>query len=216
MQNPSIEFKEFILESYRVLDQLERGLAAPPLHGSPEKSFSDAYGALRAFRQACGSRGLQKIEGLAQAGELILSRLDQGQIYPQPQILGFLLNRIEDLRKEITYLETSGIQPPFHPASSPAVQNFPLNPLPWLQKTLIFRTPDDGRMAIPFDNVMRLEPFTEQPAGEKVPEGTGNQWMPLVDISRMLPERRLVFRRPPVRVPKGQTRQKIVYVTPQG
>jgi hypothetical protein len=180
---------------------------------------------LRAFRKASGSRGLKKLESLAQAGEVILGRLDKGQIYPQPQILGFLLNRIEDLGREIAYIENSGVETQFGPApftkgpipaSSPTVQDLPLNPLPWLQKTLIFRTPDDGRMALPFDNVMRLESFTEPKEGENVLDGTQNRWMPLVDISKILPERRVIFRRPPVQITPGQTRQMIVYVTPQG
>ncbi len=135
----------------------------------------------------------------------------------------FFLNLIEDLRKEITFIKHSGLQPRFNvaamqneasPVSSPTVQNLPLNPLPWLQKTLIFRTPDDGRMAIPFDNVMRLESFEESKLGETIE--TESRWMPLVDVSKILPERRVIFRRPPVQRAKGQTRQMIVYVTPEG
>jgi chemotaxis protein histidine kinase CheA len=225
MEKTSTEIKDFVSQSYGIVDQLQRSLTSPPADGGPEKGFSDSHSAMRTLRKAGASRGLKKLESLAQTGEVILGRLDQGQIYLQPQIFGFLLNRVEDIRQEISRIEASGMDTRLLPAptrdgvlsaSFAAVQSLPLNPLPWLQKTLIFRTPDDGRMAIPFDNVMRLESFTEPKAGENIREGASDRWMPLVDVSRMLTERRLVFRRPPVRVPAGQTRQVIVYVTPQG
>src|SRR5580692_4544677 len=105
MGKSSTDIKEFALESYGVLDQLERILMAPPDEGFMTKRFSDSYTAWRAFRKAGGSQGLQRLESLAQTGEVILGRLDKGWIYPQPRILGYLLNLIGDLRKEITFIK---------------------------------------------------------------------------------------------------------------
>ncbi len=217
MEKTSTEVRDFVSESYVLLDRLEPRLVAALSDGGPSRPFNELHFTMRALRLTAGSRGYQKLESLAHTGEMILSQLDRDEIHPQPRILGFLLNLVEELHKEIAGIQAYGMENPFRPAlTSPQVRHLPLNPLPWLQKTLVFRTPDDGRMAIPFDNVMRLEAFPEPAAGETGPDGTPGRWMPLVDINKMLAERRLVFRRPPVRRAPGQNRQRIVYVTPGG
>jgi two-component system chemotaxis sensor kinase CheA len=62
---------------------------------------------------------------------------------------------------------------------------------------LVFRTPDDGRMAVPLDVVDRLEEFprtaVEHVGGSEVVQYRGSI-MPLVHVSTGLPERRVLPR----------------------
>jgi two-component system chemotaxis sensor kinase CheA len=71
---------------------------------------------------------------------------------------------------------------------------------------LVFQSPDDGRMAIPLSQVVRLEEM----ASDKV-EGTGDaeviqyrgEILPLVRVFQVLPERRRNPRNPAAGVPEG-------------
>ena len=226
MDKTSTEIREFVLKSYEKLDQLEQRLSAVQSGSDALKHWSDACPAFYDFAERGSSLGFLAVQNQAQAVENMLKRLDRAQILPQPHVIGYLFNLANDLRQHLGHIQAYGVELSpggFKPATaspSPVVQNLvPLNPISWLQKTLVFRTPDDGRMAMPFDNVMRLEAFEEttvEQEGDRDGIRYRDRWMPLVDVSRILPERRIVFRRPPVKTAPGQTRQMIVYVTPYG
>jgi len=219
MKGIAAEISEFILKGHEKLDLLERRLSAVQSGKDIERHWSDLCPAFYDFAERGTLYGFQRLPALARTVEQILKRLDMLQMKPQPRVTGHLFNLADDLRRHLDHMAgTGGELNPRGPIPSPSLvahNLIPFNPLPALQKTLIFRTPDDGRMAMPFDNVMRLEAFRE-PAGDPTGEPAPNPWMPVIDVSRLLPERRDVFRRPPVRVPLGQTRQMIVYVTPSG
>ena len=227
MNRISAETSDFVAQGYQEIDEIESRLSASRDGGDSVKDWSGIYGSVSRFTKAVGALGFNGLQSRALALEKILGSLERGQIQPQAHVVGHLLNLAENLRQHLDQIANSGADirmsepKPLGPDSSPSlVQKLvPFNPSPWPQKTLVFRTPDDGRMAMPFENVMRLEAFHET-ALEKEAERDGirlkDRWIPLVDVSRILPERRIVFRRPPVEVPKGQTRQVIVYVTPYG
>ncbi len=65
------------------------------------------------------------------------------------------------------------------------------------QTLLLFRTPDDGRMAIPLEMVSRLEEFAEakvEAVGSQRMIQYRGEIMPLIDIGEVLPERRSLGR----------------------
>ena len=219
------ETKEFVLKGYEKLDLLEGRLAAIQGGKDASRHWSDTCPAFYEFAERANFLGFQRLQGLSRTVEYILKRLDNYQIHPQPHVIGHLFNLTEDLRRHLDQVAGSGAeanQGSLLPKDSPSAvahKLVPFNPLPVFQKILVFRTPDDGRMAMPFDNVMRLESFQENPADKKESVGEAayqDRRIPTIDVSRVLPERRIIFRRPPVRVPMGQTRQMIVYVTPFG
>ena len=225
MINPiSAETRDFVAQAYQQLDQLEQRLSAARVGVDSPNYWSGIYADMGRFTRMVGFTGFQGLQSRSLALEKILGFLQKGQIQPQAHVMGHLLNLAENFRQHLDQIANSGAdirmnEPKDLATEAPVQKLVPFTPTPWPQKTLIFRTPDDGRMAMPFDNVMRLEAFHET-ALEKEDDREGmrlkDRWIPLVDISRILPERRILFRRPPVEVPKGQTRQVIVYVTPHG
>jgi two-component system chemotaxis sensor kinase CheA len=79
------------------------------------------------------------------------------------------------------------------------------------QMALIFQTPDDGRMAMPLERVLRLEAFrcsaVEKAGDQEVIQYEGKV-MPLVHVSRLLPERRVLPRKLPA--PAGEEKIQVV------
>ena len=76
----------------------------------------------------------------------------------------------------------------------------PAPPIPRPEKmALVFQTPDDGRRVISLDHVVRLEVF-HRSAVEKAGAMDALQYegrvLPLIHVSKILPERRLVSRNP--------------------
>ncbi|MBI4395875.1 MAG: chemotaxis protein CheW, partial [Elusimicrobia bacterium] len=70
-----------------------------------------------------------------------------------------------------------------------------------LQTLLLFRSPDDGRMALPLSQVARLEEFplsTVERAGEQDVVQYRGEILPLIHLSQILPERRKQPRNPDV------------------
>jgi len=99
-------------------------------------------------------------------------------------------------------LETSGLAEKAH-----AIEQSPsdfLQPAPRETEErgetfLVFRSPDDGRMALPMEALVRLEIFRES-AVEKLGGGLAMQYrddiLPLVPVFDLLPERRSKIRKP--------------------
>jgi len=85
----------------------------------------------------------------------------------------------------------------------------PQEPVLERQSLLLFAGPDDTRMAVPLSQVMRLEEFLrsslERTGDREVVQYRG-EILPLVNISTLLPERRLRPRNP---VPEGETNKTI-------
>jgi two-component system chemotaxis sensor kinase CheA len=84
------------------------------------------------------------------------------------------------------------------------------------ERVLLFRTPDDGRMAMPLSNVKRLVEFPREiieRAGELEVVQYGHEILPLIRITRLLPERRTVPRHPGgvLGEPDGPKVQVVVY-----
>jgi len=217
MNATSVDLREFLFENYAMLDRLEPRLARGEKNQGLEKPWLDGGDLIRGLREKASALGLGQVEHLARKTELVLTRLASGHILPQPTTIGYLMNLTEEIRRGLFEIESHGVPRP--DAAAPREKNILSIQSPWTEKKLIFRTPDDGRMLIPFDHVMRIEAFSESSL-EKGAEFDAlrrqDRLVPLLDISRLLPERRVVFRRPPVVVPRGQSRQMIVYVTPQG
>jgi two-component system chemotaxis sensor kinase CheA len=70
-----------------------------------------------------------------------------------------------------------------------------------LQTMLVFRSPDDGRMAIPLSRVARLEevpPSMVERVGHELLVQYRGEIMPVLELSNLVPERRVAPRRHPV------------------
>jgi two-component system, chemotaxis family, sensor kinase CheA len=81
---------------------------------------------------------------------------------------------------------------------------------------LLFRTPDDGRMAIPLSRVARLEELApsaiERAGHERLVQYRG-EIMPVLELSSLLPERRAVPRAP---APTGHDKLQVVVFSHHG
>jgi len=90
----------------------------------------------------------------------------------------------------------------------------PQEPILERQALLLFAGPDDARMAVPLSQVMRLEEFlrsTLEHAGNLEVVQYRGEILPLVNISTLLPERRLQPRNPESEGIGNKTIQAIVY-----
>jgi two-component system chemotaxis sensor kinase CheA len=84
------------------------------------------------------------------------------------------------------------------------------------QNLLLFKTPDDGRMAMPLSMVARLEKFPRslvEMAGEQEVVQYRGEILPLIHLTEALPERRQRLRNPEMPDPQRgtDTLQVVVY-----
>jgi two-component system chemotaxis sensor kinase CheA len=90
----------------------------------------------------------------------------------------------------------------------------PQEPILERQALLLFAGPDDARMAVPLSQVTRLEEFLQsslEHAGDQDVVQYRGEILPLVNISTLLPERRLRPRNPESEGIRNKTIQAIVY-----
>jgi two-component system chemotaxis sensor kinase CheA len=96
--------KEFLVESYEILDRMDRDFVE--LEKNPSKEvLGSIFRAIHTIKGTCGFLGYGKLEAVTHAGENLLSRLRDGSFEPNQPITDALLAMIDAVRQILGFIE---------------------------------------------------------------------------------------------------------------
>lgn len=100
--------KEFLVESYENLDEMDRDLVA--LEKDPESSdvLARIFRTLHTIKGTCGFLGFSKLESVAHASENLLSKLRDVELLVNSDIASALLATVDAIREMMAHIEESG------------------------------------------------------------------------------------------------------------
>ncbi len=102
------DLKAFLIEGYENLNQIEGDLVALEQNPDDLDLMHRIYRALHTLKGNCGFLGLSKLESVAHAGENLLSKLRDRNLFLTPEITTALLQVIDAVRHILTTLESTG------------------------------------------------------------------------------------------------------------
>jgi two-component system, chemotaxis family, sensor kinase CheA len=102
------DVKEFLIEGYEYLNQIEGDLVALEKSDSDPEVMNRIYRNLHTIKGNSGFLGVEKLEAVAHAGETLLSGLRDRTIVMTPDITSALLETIDAVRSHMEALETTG------------------------------------------------------------------------------------------------------------
>lgn len=96
--------KEFLVESYENLDQLDRDLVTLEQDPSRE-TLASIFRTIHTIKGTCGWFGFSKLESVTHVGESLLSRLRDGRLQVTPENTSALLALVDAVREMLGYIE---------------------------------------------------------------------------------------------------------------
>ena len=112
MNEQDTAIREFLIESYENLDQLERDLVTIEDDPRNRETLDGIFRTVHSIKGACGFLAYPKLEGVAHAGEGLLCRLRDGAMAWKPAITSRLLTLADAMRKILGQIEASGTEGP--------------------------------------------------------------------------------------------------------
>ncbi|CAN5235790.1 chemotaxis protein CheW [soil metagenome] len=101
--------KEFLVESYEGLDQLDRDLIALEHSGTDKELLARIFRCVHTVKGTCGFLGYTKLESVTHVGESLLSKLRDGALgEPTPELTTALLALVDAIRQMLGHIETAG------------------------------------------------------------------------------------------------------------
>jgi two-component system chemotaxis sensor kinase CheA len=100
--------KEFLVESYENLDQLDRDFVALETNPTATDQLGSIFRTIHTIKGTCGCLGLRKLESVAHVGENLLSRLRDGQLVMDTEIASGLLKLVDAIREILASIESAG------------------------------------------------------------------------------------------------------------
>ena len=101
--------RDFLVESYENLDQLDRDFVALETEpGSAPARMASIFRTIHTIKGTCGCLGLSKLEAVAHVGENLLSRLRDGQLVMDTAMTTALLKLVDAVREILNTIETTG------------------------------------------------------------------------------------------------------------
>jgi two-component system, chemotaxis family, sensor kinase CheA len=97
--------KEFLLESYDGLNQLEQGLMNYEKNPGDKETLTSIFRVLHTIKGTSGFLGFEKLPQLAHAGENILTLLRSGKMTLNSDLASMLLSLVDALRKILNHIE---------------------------------------------------------------------------------------------------------------
>src|SRR5713226_9152634 len=90
--------KEFLVESYENLDQLDRDLLALEKDPANRDRLASVFRTIHTIKGTCGFFGFGKLESVTHVGENLLSRLRDGLLLLNVEITSALLALVDAVR----------------------------------------------------------------------------------------------------------------------
>jgi two-component system, chemotaxis family, sensor kinase CheA len=100
--------KEFLVESYENLDQLDRDLVAMEKDPQNRDHLDNIFRAVHTIKGTCGFFGFSKLESVTHVGENLLSRLRDGLLQLDPERTCALLALLDAVRAMMSNIEKTG------------------------------------------------------------------------------------------------------------
>jgi two-component system chemotaxis sensor kinase CheA len=97
--------KEFLVESYENLDQLDRDLVSLEQDPASRPTLSSVFRTIHTIKGTCGFLGFSRLESVAHAGESLLSQLRDGELSLTPAITTVLLSMVDAVRQMLASIE---------------------------------------------------------------------------------------------------------------
>lgn len=91
--------KEFLVESYENLDQLDQDFVALERDPANRETLSSVFRTIHTIKGTCGFFGYEKLGSLTHVGENLLSRLREGELELTPEITSALLAMVDAVRE---------------------------------------------------------------------------------------------------------------------
>jgi two-component system chemotaxis sensor kinase CheA len=100
--------KEFLVESYENLDQLDREFVALERDPSARERIAAIFRTIHTIKGTAGFLGLPKLEALTHSGESLLALLRDGTLMLNPSSTSALLSMVDGVRAMLKCVETDG------------------------------------------------------------------------------------------------------------
>jgi two-component system chemotaxis sensor kinase CheA len=100
--------KEFLVESYENLDQLDRDLVALEKDPQSKETLSSVFRTIHTIKGTCGFLGFSRLEGVTHVGENLLTKLRDGRLVLNPEITTALLQMVDAVRQMLAKIEGEG------------------------------------------------------------------------------------------------------------
>lgn len=100
--------KEFLVESYDNLDQLDRDFVALEQDPSDTAILARIFRYIHTIKGTCGFLGFTKLEKVTHVGESLLSRLRDGELSLTPEMTSALLEMVDAVRQILGSIESDG------------------------------------------------------------------------------------------------------------
>jgi two-component system chemotaxis sensor kinase CheA len=97
--------KEFLVESYENLDQLDKDFVALEQNPTDKNLLSSIFRTIHTIKGTCGFLGFSKLESVAHVGENLLSKLRDGALPLTPEITNTLLAMVDAIRQILGAIE---------------------------------------------------------------------------------------------------------------
>jgi two-component system chemotaxis sensor kinase CheA len=99
--------KDFLVESYENLDQLDRELVGLEKNPEDRDALASVFRTIHTIKGTCGFLGFNKLEAVTHVGENLLSRLRDRQLTLTPEITTALLSMVDAVRHMLSQIEAS-------------------------------------------------------------------------------------------------------------
>lgn len=100
--------KEFLVESYENLDQLDRDLVALEQDPHSKETLGSVFRTIHTIKGTCGFLGFSRLEGVAHVGENLLTKLRDGRLLLNLEITTALLAMVDAVRQMLSTIEGEG------------------------------------------------------------------------------------------------------------
>src|SRR5437773_2294093 len=100
--------KEFLVESYENLDQLDRDLVGLEENPRDPDRLGSIFRTIHTIKGTCGFFGFGKLESVAHVGENLLSKMRDGALTLTPDITSALLAQVDAVRQMLAHVERDG------------------------------------------------------------------------------------------------------------
>jgi len=100
--------KEFLVESYESLDQLDRDLVILEKDPHEKERLGSIFRTIHTLKGSSGFLGFGKLEAVAHVGENLLSKLRDGVIIFNPELASALLATVDAVRYMLGQIEATG------------------------------------------------------------------------------------------------------------
>src|SRR5262245_8132146 len=98
--------KEFLVESYENLDQLDRDLIVLETDPSSSATLASIFRTIHTIKGTCGFFGYAKLESVTHVGENLLSRMRDGKLHLTSEIATTLLKLVDAVRQMLGSIES--------------------------------------------------------------------------------------------------------------